>query len=125
MTAFGDLIILGASLFVASLFWAARQNMGRAVNGTRLIAAGLFILSAAAAFDAAELIPGAGGSLTEQIGIAGYVLSCAFLVAGFARWLPLLAQLDGEVAGRARAEAEYHAALERSRRFNEIGRAHV
>jgi len=129
MTAFGDLIILAASLFVATLFWAARQKMGRAVNGTRLIAAGLFTLSASAAFDAAELIPCLGGSLTEQIGIAGYALSCAFLVAGFVRWLPRLAQLDGEVAGRARAEAEYHAALERSRRFNAgleaLGKAHI
>jgi signal transduction histidine kinase/ActR/RegA family two-component response regulator/multisubunit Na+/H+ antiporter MnhC subunit len=129
MTALGDLIILAASLFVATLFWAARQNMGRAVVGTRLISVGLFTLSAAAAFDAAELVPGIETELLEHVGIAGYTLACAFLVAGFVRWLPLLARLDGEVAGRARAEAEYQAALERSRRFNAgleaLGKAHM
>ena len=129
MAALGDLIILLASCFVATLFWAARQRMGRAVKGTRLISLGLFTLSVSAAFDAAELVPAVNAGLTETIGNAGYTLACALLVAGFVHWLPRLAQLDGEVAGRARAEAEYQAALERSRRFNAgleaLGKAHI
>ena len=129
MAALGDLIILAASCFVATLFWAARQKMGRAVNGTRLISLGLFTLSISAAFDAAELIPGLEPGVTEMIGNGGYALACLFLVTGFVRWLPRLAELDGEVAGRARAEAEYQAALERSRRFNAgleaLGKAHI
>ena len=129
MAALGDLIILAASCFVATLFWAARQRMGRAVNGTRLISLGLFTLSVSAGFDAAELVPGVERSVTEMIGNVGYTLSCILLVTGFVRWMPRLAELGGEVAGRARAEAEYHAALERSRRFNAgleaLGKAHI
>lgn len=129
MNAVGDLVILGASCFVACLFWAARQNMGRAVIGTRLIAIGLFTLSISAAFDAAELLPGVGRGWNEHVGYVGYTLCCALLVVGFMRWLPQLRRLNSEVAGRARAEAEFHGALERSRRFNAgleaLGKAHI
>ena len=126
---FGDLIILAASGFVATLFWAARQHMGRAVKGTRLISVGLFVLSISAAFDAAGGLAITISQGLETTGIVGYAMACALLVMGFMRWIPRLKQLDGEVAGRARAEAEYQAALERSRRFNAgleaLGRAHI
>ena len=129
MNAVGDLVILGASCFVACLFWAARQNMGRAVTGTRLIAMGLFTLSISAGFDAAEILPGVTRGWNEHVGYTGYTLSCVLLVFGFTRWLPQLRRLDQEVAGRARAEAEFHGALERSRRFNAgleaLGKAHI
>ena len=129
MTLIGDLIILAASVFVACLFWAARQRMGRAVKGTRLIAVGLFAMALSAGLDAAEVLPGVPAARTEALAYVGFALAGGLLIIGFARWLPLLQKLDGEVVGRARAEAEYQAALERSRRFNAgleaLGKAHI
>ena len=128
MNALGDLLILGASLFLAASFWRARMHMGRATHGTRLIATGLFILAASAACDAAELIAFVNGNWTEQVSYLGYAISSGFLIAGFNTWLPHLKRLGQEVAGRARSEAEHDAALQRSRRFNAgleaLGRDH-
>lgn len=129
MSALGDLFILVASCFVATLFWATRQKMGRAVDGTRLISIGLFIMAVSAGVDAADLVMSGDSALTESLAYTGYALASVFLILGFVRWLPLLAKLDREVSGRARAEAEYQAALERSRRFNAgleaLGKAHM
>lgn len=129
MTALADLAIFAASLFMAALFWNARQKMGRAVKGTRLISAGLFVLAMSSAIDAAEFLPGIDAGPNETIAYAGFVAAAVLLTVGCLRWMPLLARLDGEVAGRARAEAELQAALERSRRFNAgleaLGKAHI
>ncbi len=135
MNTIGDMTMLAATLFMASMFWAASRKMGRANEGTRLISFGLGMVALSAAIDAAEQLaslpffPEFSTDVTEGVAYAGYSIGAILLVLGLTRWLPLLKRLDTEVAGRARAETDLNRALDRARRFNAgleaLGKDHI
>ena len=129
MNVFGDLTVLIVSVAMTVLLFCVTRRLGRARRGARLLVAGLCVLSLAAALDSIEHLPGIATEAADPAAYGLYALAFLVIGAGLLRWLPLLRRIDEDSARAQRAEAELHAALERSRSFNagleQLARSHI